>query len=85
MDIYCTNCGEPYELWIEDDEDRELMKSVRHGRCPSCKGEKQEGGRPFRAELAGVLGDLLGDDVDGLASEMEDAEYLMGSEAFWDR
>jgi len=83
MDIYCTNCGEPYELWIEDDKDRELIKSVRAGRCPSCKGEKPEGGIPFRAMLASVMGDLLGDDMDGLASEMDDAEYMMGS-SFWD-
>jgi hypothetical protein len=39
--------------------------------------------RPFRAELASVLGDLLGDDTDGLASEMEDAEYMMGLK-FWE-
>jgi hypothetical protein len=38
--------------------------------------------RPFRAELSEVLGDILGDDVDGLAVEMEDAEALMGRE-FW--
>jgi len=49
--------------------------------CPSCKG-KEIKERPFRAQLAEVLGDLLGDDIDGLASEMEDAEFMMG-EDFW--
>jgi len=83
MDIYCTNCGEPYELWIEDDEDRELIQSVREGRCPVCKGEKPEGGTPFRATLAAEMGALLGDDLDGLASMMDDAEYIMGGETFW--
>ena len=83
MDIYCTNCGEPWELYIGDEEDRQLIQSVRAGKCPCCKGEKIEGGTPFRAQLASAMSDLLGDDMDGLASMMDDAEYAMGSE-FWD-
>lgn len=39
-------------------------------------------GRPFRAILASALGDILGDDVDGIAAEMEDAEQMFG-EDFW--
>jgi hypothetical protein len=39
--------------------------------------------RPFRAELASALGSILGDDTDGLAAEMEDAEALLGKE-FWE-
>jgi hypothetical protein len=50
--------------------------------CPSCHG-KEIDAKPFRAELAGVLGDILGDDLDGLAAELEDAEYLMGQK-FWE-
>jgi hypothetical protein len=50
--------------------------------CPSCKG-KEVKERPFRAQLAEALQDALGDDIDGLAAEMEDAEYLLGSE-FWE-
>jgi len=50
--------------------------------CPSCAG-KEVVSPPFRAELAAALGDALGDDTDGLAAEMEDAEYLLG-EAFWE-
>lgn len=38
--------------------------------------------RPFRAQLAGALADILGDDTDGIAAEMEDAEFLFG-EDFW--
>ena len=38
--------------------------------------------KPFRAELSGVLADILGDDIDGQASEMEDAEWMLGSD-FW--
>jgi hypothetical protein len=36
--------------------------------------------KPFRAELATVMEDILEDDLDGVASEMEDAEYLLGEE-----
>jgi hypothetical protein len=50
--------------------------------CPSCHGKTVEK-RPFRAELASALSGILGDDIDGLASEMDDAEYLLGSE-FWE-
>jgi hypothetical protein len=38
--------------------------------------------KPFRATLAGVLTDILGEDTDGIAAEMEDAEYLLREE-FW--
>jgi len=50
--------------------------------CPSCKGIEVER-IPFRAQLAAAFSGVLGDDTDGLAAEMEDAEYLLG-EAFWD-
>ncbi len=36
--------------------------------------------RPFRAQVASALSDILGDDLDGIASEMEDAELYFGSE-----
>jgi hypothetical protein len=39
--------------------------------------------RPYRAEISAVLSDMLGDDIDGLAAEMEDAEYMLGSK-FWE-
>lgn len=39
-----------------------------------------EEGTPLRAQLSAMLGDLLGDDIDGLAAELEDAEYMMGGQ-----
>jgi hypothetical protein len=39
--------------------------------------------RPFRAQLAAAMHQILGDDLDGLAAELEDAEYMMGK-AFWE-
>lgn len=38
--------------------------------------------RPFRAMVMESLHEVLGDDLDGLAAELEDAEYSMGAE-FW--
>jgi hypothetical protein len=45
-----------------------------------CKSDRIK--KPFRATLAGVLTDILGEDTDGIAAEMEDAEYLLREE-FW--
>ena len=86
MDIYCKRCGEPWDaLGAQDAEDmtREQYQRMMAGEgCPCCFG-KEVKERPFRAELASALHDMLGDDIDGLAAEMEDAEYLMGAE-FWE-
>lgn len=37
----------------------------------ACKRDKS-----MRTEFSSALRDLLGDDIDGIASELEDAEYL---------
>lgn len=84
MDLYCQRCGEPYDA---DHVYHEMSSAERnafiHGEhCPACEG-KQVRWKPFRAELASVLSSVLGDDTDGLAAEMEDAEALLG-EGFWD-
>lgn len=60
----------------ECDESEEYMSGSFR-----CGGKKFK--RPFRATLAAALTDVLGDDTDGLAAEMEDAEYMLGSE-FWE-
>lgn len=45
-------------------------------RCESCPpGETKV---TTRSLLAEALSDILGDDIDGFISEMEDAEYLLG-------
>ena len=84
MDLYCQRCGEPYDYFHVHDEMAltERNAFLRGEYCPSCKGKTIEK-RPFRAQLAAALGDLLGDDTDGLAAEMEDAEAMLG-QAFWD-
>ena len=84
MDLYCQRCGEPYDFFhVHDEMTSAERNAFLHGEhCPSCQGKPVEP-RPFRAQLAGVLADLLGDDTDGLAAEMEDAEALLG-DSFWD-
>ena len=84
MDLYCQRCGEPFELYFVYQEmaPLERMQFLKGECCPSCLG-KEVKKRPFRAELASALGEILGDDTDGLAAELEDAEFLLGSE-FWE-
>ena len=98
MDLYCQHCGEPWEFLYITDEMTDLERRVfKCGRgCPSCyvlddgathpvEGHhiKEVVKRPFRSELQAALREVLGGDTDGLAAEMEDAEYMLGSE-FWE-
>ncbi len=85
MDVYCKRCGEPWDLDgvehgdMTDDERRRFWSG---GGCPACYG-KPVTKRPFRARVASALEDILGDDRDGLAAALEDAEALLGKE-FWE-
>jgi len=83
-DVYCQRCGEPWELYyIEHEMTPEERDNFWEGiGCPSCIGKEVEK-RPFRAELASAMRDVLGDDIDGIAAEMEDAEFAFG-EKFWE-
>jgi len=84
MDVYCPRCGEPYELdYIQHEITPEERRDFWAGKgCQSCRG-KEIAKRPFRAEISAVCRDLLGDDVDGIAAEMEDAEAMLG-QGFWE-
>ena len=86
MDIYCKRCGEPWDfIGAADTADmsrQEYDRMMAGDGCPACFGKPVEK-QPFRARLMSELHAVLGDDIDGLAAEMEDAESLMGSD-FWD-
>jgi hypothetical protein len=78
MDIYCTNCGEPWDvcgLWDWEPEERKRWKfgSTLVG-CPCCEGKKVDlsPAERERVEITAALADLMGDDIDGLASCLED-------------
>lgn len=76
MDLMCTNCGEPWEVDYVLHEDPVAFK--RHGStitaCPSCDGLPVEMSdeRRGQCDAAAVVTDLLGDDIDGAACELED-------------
>lgn len=79
MDIYCPRCGEPYDVFsLTDDMTDEERADFHAGRgCPCCrnKPDKEIVLSPERAELLTVqsmLRTFLGDDIDGLAAELED-------------
>jgi len=85
MDIYCQRCGEPWDAYGArhgDMDAYEYRHFVAGEGCPCCFGKEVEK-RPFRAQVMSAMHDLLGDDIDGIAAEMEDAEALLGSK-FWD-
>ncbi len=85
MDIYCPRCGEPWDACGKG-EDMTVLEwndmMARRG-CPCCKTKTidqikaEHGGQiPARAQMTSVLQSVLGDDTDGLAAELEDAEAL---------
>jgi len=56
-----------------DTEEREAFLSGKY--CVYCKG-KEIKSRPVQAEAMSMLTSILGDDTDGIASELEDMEYM---------
>ncbi|MDY6912052.1 MAG: hypothetical protein SVM79_06850 [Chloroflexota bacterium] len=85
MDVYCQRCGEPWDLLGITDGDMNYEERERFWKgqdCPQCRG-KEAGERPFRAELMRTMREALGDDIDGIAADMDDAESLFG-ESFWE-
>ena len=87
MDIYCPKCGEPWdndelhevvsERHANGDTNATYNAVAREFRGKGCEvfgcshGEYSEA-----AQFAAVAYDLLGDDMDGAASMMDDAYYF---------
>lgn len=76
MDLVCTSCSEPWDLYyVLHDEPHEFTRSgAGIIKCPCCKDRTTELTKEERERLAAAreLGELLGDDVDGYAAELED-------------
>ena len=84
MDLYCTRCGEPWDTdtVLHDAEPGEFDRVGNTGKitmCPACRGTSDEelskllsDDEKGRNYTRSAMADLLGDDIDGLASTYED-------------
>ena len=84
MDIKCHRCGEPWDTDTFHDVaaergttwEHECARFRRLG-CESIPGEGRcERDPHVNGALIAALGELSGDDVDGFASDLADAEFL---------
>lgn len=86
MDVYCQQCGEPWDVlsvtemnYREDGGTR--IQFYRGDGCPSCKWGKDESKTKNQSEASMLMSaavDILGDDVDGIAATLEDFEAVFG-------
>ena len=90
MDIRCPRCAEPWELDTLHDagavihKDYDFMRKLftRYG-CAALEAaydnriaEKATCERTASGNVVSALMDIAGDDFDGFASDLEDAEWL---------
>ena len=86
MDIRCPKCGEPWDidsLHEEADYQGRTFKEIRNEfvskGCGSALGNAEwcdSHANSSAANIASLAFDLMGDDVDGVASMLEDAEQM---------
>ena len=80
MDIVCTRCGEPWDMYYVLHEETQgfRRRGGRIDRCPVCPSEKPKHSKEESERLAAIreVADMLGDDVDGLAATLEDFGLL---------
>jgi len=83
MDIYCLNCGEPFEVTEVYDDPTGFEFGASRGQiksCPCCHGKKEaavtDPKQKARLNNIALMAELLGDDVDGLASMIDDFDYV---------
>lgn len=82
MDIRCTTCGEPWDIdslhdLVAEDQAADFDDAYRLFVMDGCGAFGTSHNATKASPAIQMLTDLLGDDVDGLAAELEDAE-LMG-------
>lgn len=82
MDIYCLKCGEPWDIFsVQDDKTDFQFSEINTGKiieCPCCKGQTVDLSDKAKATLKCMyeLADVLGEDIDGLASMYDDIECM---------
>lgn len=76
MDIRCGKCGEPWDIYTLTDE-QVTMETFRAEGCEAFGTSHNQTPLPAGSmALINEMTELLGDDVDGLASELDDMAYL---------
>ncbi len=73
MDLLCIRCGEPWEYdYVQHELTAEARKKFLAGQgCDACEG-KPEPKQTEATAMASALYDILGDDLDGVAAELQD-------------
>lgn len=76
MDVYCQHCNEPCDVFhLNHDMEPEFREMFKAGKgCDCCEG-KGEKSKTLRSEAMGIMMDMMGDDIDGVASMMDDFDY----------
>ncbi len=76
MDLICIRCGEPWDMdyVLHEDPGGFKRQGGRIDHCPCCPKERPKLSPEQRRwlETVGILADLLGDDIDGLAVALDD-------------
>lgn len=77
MDIYCQQCEEPYEAYYVQHEmtDQEKQDFLNGEHCPCCKGKPKKAEKSNKSIAQMIVNNLLKDDLDGVASTMDDFEF----------
>jgi hypothetical protein len=82
-DIYCHICGEPVEIaelhYVAEDFNStfgDVLEAFTADGCDALGGICNPVPDTRRAYVASIAAELMGDDVDGIASMMEDAGYM---------
>lgn len=81
MDILCTRCGEPWDVYslVEDMSPKEA-EDLKAGRgCPCCSKIDSANLHPINDDARYIqreLASVLGEDIDGLAATMEDFNLI---------
>lgn len=84
MDIYCQKCGEPYDAFgikqlMDEEAEDGYRLFIRGVGCPCCHWgrsvENDQSGSTRSIAMAAVAA-LLEDDPDGMASMLDDFEYM---------
>jgi hypothetical protein len=78
VDVYCPVCGEPWDLdtlhEIDAPSYQAKRKRFQREGCGALETAHNEPADGLRASASAALFDVLGDDVDGIAATLEDAD-----------